>query len=128
MITRPFTFLRTAAALAATLLGARPAEAQSTSPLVIQPSGTNQVQLFWPATTHFNVLQEILEFGGTNSWQDVPAAPVVLGTGYSLRLGATNRGAFYRLANSGRRAPQLCRTQPALRRRRSPMCSTTWRR
>jgi RHS repeat-associated protein len=99
MMSRRFTGLGTAAVLTATLLSARPAEAQSASPLVIQPSGTNQVQLFWPATTNFNVLQEIPGFGGTNLWQDVPGAPAVLGTRYSLWLEATNSAAFYRLAN-----------------------------
>jgi len=99
MMTRRFAGFGTAAVLTTTLLTLRPAEAQSASPLVIQPSGTNQVQLFWPATTNFNVLQEILGFGGTNLWQDVPEAPAVLGTRYSLWLDATNSAAFYRLAN-----------------------------
>ena len=98
MMTRRFSGLGTGAVLTATLLSARPAEAQSASPLVIQPSSTNQIQLFWPATTNFNVLQEILGFAPSNSWMDVPDAPALLGTGYSLRLDATNSAAFYRLA------------------------------
>jgi RHS repeat-associated protein len=100
MMTRRFTSLGTAAVLTATLLTARPTGAQSASPLAIQPSGTNQVQLFWPVTAQFNVLQEILGVEGTNLWQDVPGVPAVLGTRYSLRLDATNSVAFYRLANT----------------------------
>jgi hypothetical protein len=67
--------------------------------LVIEPSGPDQVRVFWPATTNLTVLQETFGFKATNSWQDVPDAPAVQGAGYSLRLHATNRAVFYRLQN-----------------------------
>jgi RHS repeat-associated protein len=101
MIIWHFAGLGTAAVLTATLLTARPAEAQSASPLVIQPSGTKQVQLLWPATTNFNVLQEIPGFDGTNTWMDVPEAPSPLGLFYSVREATTNGAMFYRLAQRG---------------------------
>ena len=99
--TRQLTCLRTAAVFTATLLLARPTEGQSAPPLEIQASQNSQVQLFWPASTNFNVLQEELEVEATNSWVDVPDAPEVLGMRYSVRREATNNAAFYRLVNRG---------------------------
>ena len=85
MTLRPFAGLGTVAVFTVTLLTSQSTEAQSLSPLGIQPSGTNQVQLVWPATTNLNVLQEILGFVPTNSWWDVPDAPAVVGMRYSVR-------------------------------------------
>src|SRR4029077_19761639 len=83
------------------LLSSVPAIAQSNKPLVIEPAAEKRVQLLWPSTTNFNVLQETLGFDGTNLWQDVPDAPTVIGTGYGLLREATNDAAFYRLVNRG---------------------------
>ena len=87
--------------LTATLVAARPAAAQSDLALGIQSSGTNEVQVFWPATTNINILQEGLGFAPTNSWQDVADAPDVQGMRYSIRRELTNSAAFYRLVNRG---------------------------
>ena len=62
----------------------------------------DQVELFWSASTNFNVLQETFGLEATNSWLDVSDAPEVLGTRYSVHREATNSTAFYRLVNRGR--------------------------
>jgi hypothetical protein len=99
MIISRLVCFRTAVFITTILLTARPIAGQSAPPLGIQASGTNQVELLWPVSTNFNVLQEILAFAPTNSWMDVPDAPTVLGMRYSLRLDATNSTRFYRLVN-----------------------------
>ena len=86
--------LGTAAVFTATLLTIRPTVGQSAPPLEIQRSEIDQVELFWPASTNFNVLQEAFGLAATNSWLDVPDAPDVLGTRYSVRRDATNSVAF----------------------------------
>ena len=85
----------------AALFTTRSSSKQSDLLLGIQPSGTNQVQLFWPSSTNFNVLQEALDFELPQSWLDVPDAPEVLGTYYSIHREATNNASFYRLVNRG---------------------------
>ena len=101
MILRYFASLGTVAVFTAMLLTAQPTGAQTASTLGVQSAGTNEVQLFWSATTNINILQEVLGFDPTDSWLDVPAAPEVLGTRYSVRREATNGAAFYRLVNRG---------------------------
>ena len=86
-----------------------------------RPSGTNQVEIGWLADTNLSVLQELLAFGRTNFWSDVPDAPSIFGARYGIYRDATNGASFYRLASRGRRGfphrriplpmrPRSCRT------------------
>jgi hypothetical protein len=76
-------------------------KAQSTPPLAIEPSGTNQVQVAWLPGANFDVLQELLDFAATNDWRDVPDAPFIFGARYAVLRDATNSAAFYRLTQRG---------------------------
>ena len=75
--------------------------AQTESTLTIQPAGPKQVQIAWPSSTNFNVLEELLGFGGANFWQAVPQAPLILGTRYVVQQETISGAAFYRLASRG---------------------------
>ncbi|HOY56937.1 MAG TPA: hypothetical protein PK640_02220, partial [Verrucomicrobiota bacterium] len=99
MTTRQLSWLRAAAAITAALLTVQFNRAQTVPPLEIQAPRTNQVQLLWPASTNFTILQEGLEVADPGAWVDVPEAPEVLGTRCSVLRESTNSAAYYRLVN-----------------------------
>lgn len=75
--------------------------AQTESPLEIHPWATNRVQLVWPPSPDFLVLQQTPGLDSDHAWEDVPDAPEVLGTLYSVRRDAVDGAAFYRLVRRG---------------------------
>ncbi len=88
-------------ALVGALLFGLQAAAQTGPPLAIQPSGTNQIQITWPAGTNLNVLQGTPALTLGNVWLDVPDAPAIFGERYGIYSDTTNGAFFYRLANRG---------------------------
>ncbi len=94
---RGFTLSRLARFFLVTVAGfvGSPLIAQTGPPLAIQFSGTNQVQISWPPSTNFNVLEELFSFNATNFWHEVSEAPAVLGMHYQVEREATNDTAFF---------------------------------
>ncbi len=86
--------------IAALLFGLR-AAAQTGPALAIEPSGTNQVQITWPASTNLNVLQTAPALTPADVWLDVPDAPSIFGARYWIYRDAAIGASFYRLASRG---------------------------
>lgn len=83
------------------VFAAGPVAAQDGATLAIQPAGTNEVLITWPAGTNFNVLQTIPALSPFEGWLDVPDAPAAFGAHYGLYRDATEGESYFRLTSRG---------------------------